>query len=98
MAQNDSPPLGKFLASSGELFLACYLFPAHFLEDKATRDKAVKHLVQFLSDSTASVLSDDRELAKLWKGIFYCASPPLSLPCHPSRSLLCTGRRLLDVR
>lgn len=56
MAESDGPPLGKFLASS----------------EKATRDKAIKHLVQFLSQPSGRVLSDDLELAKLWKGIFYC--------------------------
>ena len=33
----------------------------------------MKQLVQFLSNPTGGVLSDDLELAKLWKGIFYCA-------------------------
>ena len=50
---------------------------AYLCEEKATRDKAVKHLVQFLSAGGA--LSDDLELAKLWKGIFYC-TPPLYRP------------------
>ncbi|KAF9786820.1 nucleolar protein,Nop52-domain-containing protein [Thelephora terrestris] len=45
---------------------------AHVCEEKATRDKAVKHLVQFLSEPARHVLSDDLEQAKLWKGVFYC--------------------------
>lgn len=73
MAENDSPPLGKFLASSGELLPSSNITSAHLCEEKATRDKAVKHLVQFLSQPSGRVLSDDLELAKLWKGIFYCA-------------------------
>ena len=74
MAQNDAPPLGKFLASSGGLLSPCpRRISAHLREEKATRDKAVKHLVQFLSQPSARVLSDDLELTKLWKGIFYCA-------------------------
>ena len=73
MAESDGPPLGKFLASSGGLFSLLRVLCAHFDEEKATRDKAVKHLVQFLSQPSGRVLSDDLELGKLWKGIFYCA-------------------------
>jgi ribosomal RNA-processing protein 1 len=39
------------------------------LSDKKTRDKAVKSLSAFLS--TSGSLSQI-EMAKLWKGIFYC--------------------------
>ncbi|KAF9786802.1 nucleolar protein,Nop52-domain-containing protein [Thelephora terrestris] len=45
---------------------------AHVCEEKATRDRAVNHLVQFLSEPARRVLSDDLELAKLRKGISYC--------------------------
>ena len=73
MVGNDSPPLGKFLASSGRMFVFLNLSRVHCCEEKVTRDKAVNHLVQFLSHPAERVLSDDVELAKLWKGIFYCA-------------------------
>ena len=95
MAQNDSPPLGKFLASSGPPFLILRLPSAHLSEDKATRDKAVKHLVQFLSLPTGGVLSDDLELAKLWKGIFYCAFP-ISHPCQGAYRVLEEGYWMSD--
>ncbi|KAJ3558977.1 hypothetical protein NM688_g614 [Phlebia brevispora] len=39
--------------------------------DKKTRDKAVKNLTIFLSDPSHDALSKT-EMAKLWKGIFYC--------------------------
>ena len=42
--------------------------------DKKTRDKAVKHLAVFLSNSSQDAALPDLEMAKLWKGIFYCAS------------------------
>ncbi|KAI9570285.1 Nop52-domain-containing protein [Boletus coccyginus] len=42
--------------------------------DKKTRDKAVKHLTLFLSDPENNVLPEI-EIAKLWKGLFYCKSP-----------------------
>ncbi|PBK76788.1 Nop52-domain-containing protein [Armillaria solidipes] len=48
------PPLGKYLAST----------------DKKVRDKAIKNLSVFLSDSEDAL--PPLELAKLWKGIFYC--------------------------
>ncbi|KAF9486301.1 Nop52-domain-containing protein [Pholiota conissans] len=47
-------PLGKYLAST----------------EKKTRDKAIKNLAIFLSDSD-NVISKP-EMDKLWKGIFYC--------------------------
>jgi len=49
------PPLAKYLASS----------------DKKTRDKAVRSLAKFLSESHEKALPKP-EMAKLWKGIFYC--------------------------
>ncbi|KIJ66253.1 hypothetical protein HYDPIDRAFT_86769 [Hydnomerulius pinastri MD-312] len=39
--------------------------------EKKTRDKAVKNLAVFLSNDENNVMSDV-EMAKLWKGIFYC--------------------------
>ena len=42
------------------------------LLDKKTRDKAIKNLSVFLSVSGSDALPKN-ELAKLWKGIFYCA-------------------------
>ncbi|CDO73074.1 hypothetical protein BN946_scf185007.g128 [Trametes cinnabarina] len=39
--------------------------------DKKTRDKAIKSLAAFLSDPSRDVLPKS-EMAKLWKGIFYC--------------------------
>ena len=85
MAENNSPPLGKYLASSGRIILFLSFACVHFCEEKVTRDKAVKHLVQFLSHPTHRVLSDDVELAKLWKGIFYCA---LTRKLPPSTHML----------
>ncbi|KIY67200.1 Nop52-domain-containing protein [Cylindrobasidium torrendii FP15055 ss-10] len=49
-----APPLGKYFAST----------------EKTVRDKAIKQLSEFLSDSD-NVLPPS-EIAKLWKGIFYC--------------------------
>lgn len=98
MAENDSPPLGKFLASSGAVFIFLNLSRVHCREEKSTRDKAVRHLVEFLSRPAENVLSNDLELAKLWKGIFYCALAYRSPLNRPQRCLLCIGRRLLDVR
>ncbi len=42
------------------------------LIDKKTRDKAVRSLAKFLSESHEKALPKP-EMAKLWKGIFYCA-------------------------
>ena len=41
------------------------------IADKRTRDKAVKSLASFLSSREQDVLPS-AEMAKLWKGIFYC--------------------------
>jgi len=49
-----SPPLGKYLAST----------------EKKTRDKAIKNLSIFLSDSSRDVIAKP-DMDKLWKGIFY---------------------------
>ncbi|KAG6841754.1 hypothetical protein C0991_007083 [Blastosporella zonata] len=48
-----APPLGKYLAST----------------EKKTRDKAIKNLSIFLSESTDVISKPDMD--KLWKGIFY---------------------------
>ena len=52
------------------LGLCCISLTA--LLDKKTRDKAIKNLSVFLSVSGSDALPKN-ELAKLWKGIFYCA-------------------------
>ena len=94
MAQNDDPPLGKFLASSGMQSSPFRVLRAHFCEEKATRDKAVKHLVQFLSQPTGRALSDDLELAKLWKGIFYCALTTRNLSLSPIKMLTISWKKV----
>ncbi|KIL71672.1 hypothetical protein M378DRAFT_155269 [Amanita muscaria Koide BX008] len=50
------PPLGKYLAST----------------DKKTRDRAIKQLSNFLSTDASKNTLSKSDLAKLWKGIFYC--------------------------
>ena len=55
------------------------------IADKKTRDKAVKSLAQFLSTPGQDVLSS-LEMAKLWKGIFYCMSSDLMLICASNAS------------
>ncbi|KAL4267954.1 RRP1 family protein [Pleurotus pulmonarius] len=54
-ASSATPPLAKYLAST----------------DKRTRDKSIKKLSVFLSESSENVLSKE-DMDKLWKGIFYC--------------------------
>jgi len=44
----------------------------HLQEDKKTRDKAIKQLSEFLSSDTSQDALSRSDLAKLWKGIFYC--------------------------
>ena len=39
--------------------------------DKSTRDKAIKNLAVFLSDSSREPINE-HDLTKLWKGIWYC--------------------------
>jgi ribosomal RNA-processing protein 1 len=41
--------------------------------EKKIRDGAIKSLANFLAQSNREPLSDE-EMAKLWKGIFYCES------------------------
>lgn len=45
------------------------------LIDKKTRDKTTKKLAIFLSSPSRNGLTH-AEMAKLWKGIFYCAYDP----------------------
>lgn len=73
LSASDAPPLAKFLASTGEGVLdGSDLLNAQYVSiDKKTRDKATKRLTAFLSDPSRDGLSH-AEMAKLWKGIFYC--------------------------
>ncbi|KAI0094310.1 nucleolar protein,Nop52-domain-containing protein [Irpex rosettiformis] len=71
-----SLPLGKYLASTG--CSQCEIASTDVVQqDKKTRDKAIKNLTTFLSqsagnkDTNGAPLSKS-EMAKLWKGIFYC--------------------------
>lgn len=48
------------------------------LTDKKTRDKAIKNLSIFLSDSSRDAIPE-QEMGKLWKGIFYCMSQHLPI-------------------
>lgn len=61
--------------------------------EKGTRDKAVKNLSAFLSNSPKDALPA-LEMAKLWKGIFYCPYTLKNLIRSSSNDL----NRLLDVR
>ncbi|KAJ7597504.1 nucleolar protein,Nop52-domain-containing protein [Mycena floridula] len=54
-ATSTVPPLAKYLAST----------------EKKTRDKAIKNLSVFLSDSSQDAIPKP-EMIKLWKGLFYC--------------------------
>ena len=71
--------------------------------DKKTRDKAIKGLTAFLSQSgedeaTAGKVLSKGEMAKLWKGIFYCTSvTSCSRLLHTKTSFLGFTYRLLDV-
>lgn len=74
-------PLGKQLAHTGELrCIRCTVrHRADGCSDKKVRDQAIRNLTAFVSrgdvESSESggytPLSDD-EMAKLWKGLFYC--------------------------
>src|SRR6266849_3718307 len=66
-----TPPLGKYLASTGTLISQKYRSSCDTSLDKKTRDKAVKNLAAFLSDPDRPHISN-HEMDKLWKGIFYC--------------------------
>jgi ribosomal RNA-processing protein 1 len=72
------PPLAKYLASTGINFTKQNKMTTNASSDKKTRDKAVKNLAVFLSNSSQNVLPD-LEMATLWKGIFYCAFASLEL-------------------
>jgi hypothetical protein len=82
MAENDSPPLGKFLASSGPPLSFPYAPSAHFREGR-TRPQNTSYNS---SQPFPRVLSDHLELAKLWKGIFYCTPPAV----YPHLTRKCT--------
>lgn len=94
----DGLPLGKHLASTGKLLmiLALSCAPADVVQqDKKTRDRAIKGLSPFLSDPSKDALSKP-DMAKLWKGIFYC----MGLSCRTVHLLRADGllrRRFLDV-
>jgi ribosomal RNA-processing protein 1 len=68
-----TPPLGKYLASTGTLIFQQnkFLSSCDTSADKKTRDKAVKNLAAFLSDPDRPHISN-HDMDKLWKGIFYC--------------------------
>jgi hypothetical protein len=67
-----APPLGKELASVGELNVSHRsLLSLRALPDKKTRDDAVKKLRDFLA-TTGETPMPAHEMAKLWKAIFYC--------------------------
>lgn len=64
-----APPLGKYLASTGKQSNAQFNDYTHNTQEKKIRDKAVKNLSVFLSETTNVIPKSD--LDKLWKGIFY---------------------------
>lgn len=66
-----TPPLGKYLASTGTFILKSVCSSCDTSADKKTRDKAVKNLAAFLSDPDRPNISN-HDMDKLWKGIFYC--------------------------
>ena len=69
---SPTPPLAKYLASTGSLSRKVGFPPTDpHPTDKKTRDKAVKNLAAFLSDPEGPLISS-HEMDKLWKGIFYC--------------------------
>lgn len=74
-------PMGKFLASPGESqHHVCVASrqpsdAASFdlaLTEKKTRDGAIKSLAAFIAQRAATQPIGQEEMAKLWKGIFYC--------------------------
>ena len=68
---SQTPPLGKYLASTGTLIFKSIVLSCDNSVDKKTRDKAVKNLAALLSDPDRPHISN-HEMDKLWKGIFYC--------------------------
>ncbi|KAG5647776.1 hypothetical protein DXG03_008499 [Asterophora parasitica] len=67
----SAPPLGKYLASTGEFLpVSSLLCNPDGLQEKKIRDKAIKNLAVFLSDDSRDDLAKP-DLDKLWKGIFY---------------------------
>lgn len=61
------------------------------LADKAVRDKAFNNLRLFLSSRDGDLI-EEKEMVKLWKGLFFCAfvSSSPSLYAHPQLSI-CLG-------
>lgn len=76
-----SIPMGKMLASTGEWWVALTMLGRPCTEpsrnrplitaEKRTRDSAIRSLAAFLAKSGDEPLPP-LEMAKLWKGIFYC--------------------------
>jgi hypothetical protein len=88
--------MGKQLASAGEQYSASPIVRL-IRVDKRVRDNAIANLAAFLSrsndpeGSSSAVLLTDSEMAKLWKGVFYCEA-------FNMKSVLLIQNRLLDVR
>jgi hypothetical protein len=76
-----TPPLGKYLSSTGTPMSLSIFFLLIISSDKKTRDKAVKNLAAFLSDPDRPHISN-HEMDKLWKGIFYCETQSQSESKH----------------
>ena len=91
-------PRKSLLSQNISLLQVCRWSPPKYLTlkttiEKGTRDKAVKNLSAFLSNSPRDALPA-LEMAKLWKGIFYCPYTLKNLIRSSSNDL----NRLLDVR
>jgi hypothetical protein len=68
----EAPSLNKLLVSTGKMLLFSSGGDIDGREDKKTRDKAIKSVAAFLSQTDVRALPE-HETTKLWKGIFYCA-------------------------
>lgn len=91
-------PRRSLLSQNISLLQVCRSSPPKYstlktIIEKGTRDKAVKNLSAFLSNSPRDALPA-LEMAKLWKGIFYCPYILKNLIRSSSNDL----NRLLDVR
>ena len=71
----ERPSTWKILGIFRYLDHVSFLLPLSqaSVQDKKTRDKAIKNLSGFLSNNSQEPLPNS-ELAKLWKGLFYCMS------------------------
>ena len=69
----DVPSLGQISCFNRSVKPPSQTRDPDHLEDKKTRDKAIKNLSVFLSGSSPEDVLSELEMAKLWKGIFYCA-------------------------